>query len=150
MRAFIKEFRQRLFFRAPYGNSVAVDDLSDIRIRVVHIADKNRLRRTNDYTCGFELHVDAVRAEVTLLSRMVFWIDKDGVVGARSHACLTANADRLVKIDNAIGPLEHRRRRAGGDAGSVSALIAARYLMYAAGLRKDTDIDVLDVSARDR
>src|SRR5438552_2955314 len=87
-------------------------------------------------------------AEVTFFSGMIFGIDKDRVVGTGGHAGFAANADRLIKVDNPVGPLEHRRRRTRSHAGRVRALIAARHLMRAAHLREHADIDVLDVSAR--
>src|SRR5437763_16643040 len=89
-----------------------------------------------------------MRAEVTFLSRMIFGIDEDRVVRARSHAGFTADADRFVEIDDAVRPLEHRGGRTGDDAGRVRALVAARHLVRAAHLWKHTDIDVLDVGAR--
>ena len=116
---------------------------------IVHVADQNRLRRTNDNARRFESHVDAMRAEVTFLSRVIFGIDEDRVVRTRGHAGFAADADRFIEIDDAVGAFEHRGRRTGGDARRMRALIAARDLMRAARLRKDADVDVLDVSARD-
>ena len=79
---------------------------------------------------------------------MIFRIDEDRVVRASGHAGLATDADRFVEIDDAVRPLEHRGRWAGGHAGRVCALIAARDLMCASHLRKHADIDVLDISAR--
>src|SRR6185436_16852310 len=89
-----------------------------------------------------------MRAEVALLSRVVFGIDKDRVVGTSGHAGFAANADRFVEIDDAVRALEHRGRRTSGHAWGVCALIATRDLMRAAHLGKHADIDVLDVSSR--
>ena len=149
MRAFVEEFRQSLFLRTPHRDRVAIDDLRDVRIWVVHVANQNRLRRTNNNTRRFEIHVDAMRAEVTFLSRVIFRVDEDRVVGTRSHARFAADADRFIEIDNAVGAFEHRGGWAGGDARRVSALIAARHLMSASRLRKHADVDVFDVCARD-
>ena len=149
VRAFVKKFWQSLFFRTSDGDSIAIDDLCDIRILIVHVADENRLRRTNNDTRRFELHVDAMRAEVTFLSGVILRIDKDRVVRTRSHARLATDADRFIKIDNAIRAFEHRRRWTSGYARRVSALIAACYLVSASRLRKDADVDVFDVCARD-
>jgi hypothetical protein len=80
---------------------------------------------------------------------VIFRIDKDGVVRAGSHARLAADTDRFIKIDNPVGTLEHRGGRTGSNAWRMSALIAARYLMRPARLRKNTDVDVFDVSPRD-
>src|SRR6266571_8442698 len=89
-----------------------------------------------------------MRAEVTFLSGMIFGIDEDGVVWTSGHARFATDANRFIKIDNAVRPLEHRGGRAGDDARSVRALIAARDLMRAADLPKHPNIDVLDISAR--
>src|SRR5207244_4419429 len=89
------------------------------------------------------------RAEVALLSRMIFRVDEDRVVRTGSHAGFTSNANRFVKIDNAVRPFEHRSRRASGHAGRMRALVAARDLMRAAYLRKHAHIDVLDIGAGD-
>ena len=88
-------------------------------------------------------------AEVTLLGRMIFRIDKDGIVGTSGHAGFAAYANRFVKIDNAIRPLEHRRSRTGRDAWGMRALVAARYLMRAPHLGKHADVDMLNIGARD-
>src|SRR5205823_2511604 len=45
--------------------------------------------------------------------------------------------------------LEHCRGGTGNNARRVRALIAPRYLMCAPRLRKNADVDVLDVGARD-
>jgi len=81
---------------------------------------------------------------------VVVRIDEDRVVRARGHARFAADADRFIEIDDAVRALEHRRRRTRGYARRMRALIAARDLVCAARLWKDTDIDVFDVSARDR
>ena len=90
-----------------------------------------------------------MRAEVTLFGRMIFRIDEDRVVRTSRHAGLTADADRLVKIYDAVCALEHRRGWTSGHTRRVRTLITARYLMRATDLRKYADIDVLDVRARD-
>ena len=89
-----------------------------------------------------------MRAEVTFLRRMIFWIDEDRVVRTGSHASFTADADRFIEIDDAVSAFEHCGRRAGDDAWCMRALIATCDLMRATNLREDTDIDVLDVGAR--
>jgi len=49
-------------------------------------------------TRGFESYVDAVRAEVTLLGRMIFRIDKDASYGHAAMQAFTADANRFVEI----------------------------------------------------
>ena len=79
---------------------------------------------------------------------MIFGIDKDRIVRASSHTGLAPDADRFVKIDDAVSPFEHCCGGAGGDARRVRALITAGYLVGAPRLREDTHVDVLDVSSR--
>ena len=81
---------------------------------------------------------------------MIFRVDEDGVVGTSSHAGFATDADRFVEIDYAVGAFEHRRRRARRDAGRMRTLIAARHLMRAPHRGKHTNVNVLDVSSRNR
>ena len=89
-----------------------------------------------------------MRAEVTFLCRVVFRIDEDRIVRTSGHAGFTADADRFVEINDAVGALEHRGGRTRRRTRRVRALIATRYLMGAPHLRPHTDVDVFDVSAR--
>ena len=90
-----------------------------------------------------------MRAEVTFFRRVIFRIDEDGVVRASRHASFAADANRLIEIDDAVGALEHCRGRTGGDTRGMRALVATRYLVGAARLGKDADVNVLDVGAGD-
>jgi hypothetical protein len=80
---------------------------------------------------------------------VIFRIDEDRVVGAGGHAGFATDADRLIEIDDAVRAFEHRGRRASRDTGRVGALVATCYLVRAAHLRPDADVNVLDVSTRD-
>lgn len=80
---------------------------------------------------------------------MIFRIDEDRVVRAGSHAGFAADANRLIEIDDAVRALEHRGRRASRHTGRVRTLIAASYLVRAAHLRPDADVNVLNVSSCD-
>jgi len=82
---------------------------------------RNRLRRTNDERTPVLSDIDPVRAEVALLSRVIFRVDEDRVVWAGSHAGFAADADRFIKVDDAVRPLEHRRGRARAHTGCVRA-----------------------------
>lgn len=88
--------------------------------------------------------------EVALLGGMVFWIDEYRIVRAGCHACFAADANRFIKIDDAIRPLEHRGCRTRRDTRSMSALVASGYLMRAPNLRKYTYVDMFDIRARNR
>ena len=90
-----------------------------------------------------------MRTEVTFLRGVIFGVDKDRVVRAGSHAGLTTDADRLVKIDDSVGPFEHCRRWTRGSARSMSTLITTRYLVCATCLWEDADIYMFYVGSRD-
>ena len=90
-----------------------------------------------------------MRAEVAFLCRVIFRVDENGVVRTSGHARLATDADRFIKIDDAVGALEHCCRRTSGNAGRVCALIAAGDLMRAPGPGKLPHVDVLDVRAGD-
>lgn len=149
MRAFVEKFRQRLFLGTANVHRLAINDLSNIRALIVHVADQNRLSRTDDDAGGLQSDIDAVRTEVTFLSRVIFGIDKNGVIGTGGHAGFAADADRFIKVYNAIGALKHRGGWAGGYARRVRALIAASNLVGATHHGKDTHVNVLNVSPGD-
>ena len=88
-----------------------------------------------------------MRAEVTFFSGVIFRVDEDCVVWTSCHACLAANANGFIEIDDAVGPLEHCRGGTGGNTGRMRALITTCHLMSTARLRENTDVDVLDVGA---
>jgi len=88
-----------------------------------------------------------MRAEVTFLGGVIFRINEDGIVGASSHAGLATNADRFVKIDDAVSALEHCRSRTGDDTRRVGALIAPGHLVCTPRLRKHSDIYMFDVGS---
>ena len=88
-----------------------------------------------------------MRAEVALLSGMILRVYKDRVVGTCRHARFAANADRLIKINDTVGALEHRRSRARSHARCVSALITASDLVRSPHLWECANINVFDISA---
>ena len=89
-----------------------------------------------------------MRAEIAFLSRMIFGIDKDCVVRTGGHAGFATNANRFIKVYDSVLSLEHRGSRTRRNTWRVGALIAARDLVGAPRLRKDTHVDVLDVGTR--
>ena len=65
--AFVEHLRARPFLGSPYDDRVPVDDLTDRRQRVMHVADHKGLSGT-DYDAGrFESDIESVRAEIALL-----------------------------------------------------------------------------------
>src|SRR6185295_12810031 len=148
MRAFVEKFWQRLLFRSTNCYRLAIDYFCHVRFRVVQVAYQNRLRWAHDHTGGLQADIDPMRAEVTLFGRVIFRVNEDRIVRAGGHARLAANANRFVEINNTVRALKHGSGGAGGDARRVCALIAARYLMRAAGLRKDADVDMLHIRTR--
>ena len=150
MGAAIEELRQRRFLGAPDGDRLAVHDPRDQGSGIVEVADQDGLRRADHDAGRLEPHVDAVRAEVAFLRRMIVGVDEDGVVGAGGDAGFAADADGLVEVDDAVRPPVHRGGGAGGDAGGIVALVAAGHLKDPAGLGKCSDVDILHVGAGDR
>src|SRR3954452_5783963 len=128
MGPFVEQFRKRLFFWTSNGDRLAIDQLRYVGVRVVHVADDNCLGRTHDYARGLKPHVDAVSAEIAFLRRVILGIDEDGIVRASGHTCLAPNTDVLVKIDNSVFSLEHRRGRTGGRTRRMRALVTSRNL----------------------
>src|SRR5437870_3883785 len=149
MRAFIEKFRQRFFLRPAYIHRFAINKLRDVRRLIVHVANQDRLRRTDDDARRLQAHIDAVRTEVTFLSRMILRIDEDSVVRTGGHAGFATDTDRFVKIDDAVRPFEHGGGRTSGNARRVRALVAARHLMRAPHLRENTHVNVRHVGAGD-
>src|SRR5882672_5145895 len=151
MCAFIEKFWQCFLLRTTNVHWFAIDDLSNVRGRIIHVPNQDRLGGTDDHAGRLQSHVYAVRAKVALLSRMIFRIDKDCVVRTGGHAGFAADANRLVEVDYAVGALEHRRRRTGRDARRMRTLITAGHLVRAAHLWKNAYayVDVLDIGPRD-
>ena len=52
-------------------------------------------------------------AEVALLGGVIVGVDEDGVIRAGGDACLAADADPFVEVDDAVRPAVHRSGRAG-------------------------------------
>src|ERR1051326_7160661 len=80
---------------------------------------------------------------------MILGIDKDCVVWTSRHTRFATDTDRFVEIDDPVGALEHCGGGTGDKERCMRALIAQRHLMRAPRLWENTDIDVLDVGARD-
>ena len=136
----IEDLRLRLLVGATNRYRATVDDLGDPRVRVVHVADDDRPDRTNHRARRFEPDLEAMAAEVALLSGVILRVDEDRVVRARRDARLAADADRLVEVDEPVGALIHRRGRARRDARGVLAHIAAGDLERPARLREEADV----------
>src|SRR5439155_25414431 len=88
MAAAIEELGMRLLLGATHGHRFASHDLRDARRWIVHVADENRLRGTDNDARGLESHIEAVRAEVALLGGVIFRVDEDRVVGTGCDARL--------------------------------------------------------------
>ena len=147
--ALVEEFWVRFLLRPADGDRFPADHACHLRGRVIEIANEDGFCGTHNHTGGLQPHVDAVCAEITLLRGMVLGIDKDRVVGAGGDARLAADADRFVKIHDAIGTRVHCPGRAGGGTGRVLALITARHLKGAPHLREDAHVNIFDVGTVD-
>ena len=117
-----------------------MDDLRDL-------ASRGRSRSPTRIACGraddhagrLEADVEAVRAEVALLGRVVLGVDVDRVVRAGGDAGLAADADRLSKSTMPSGRRYIARVGQACDARRVGALVAAGDLEGAARLRESPD-----------
>ena len=134
-----------LLLRAAHLHRLTRHDAGHRRGRVVAVPDQDRPGGAHRDAGRLQADVEAVRAHVALLGRMVLGVDEDGVVGARGHARLAADADALVEVDDAVLAAEHRLGRAGTHARRIGALVAPGHLEGAAGLRELADIHGLHV-----
>lgn len=144
----VEQLWARVLLRTAHHYCGPLDDRGSLRRGIVQVADENCLGGAHDDTGRLEPDIQPMRAEVALLGRMVVGIDEDRIEATCSDARFAANAKRFGEID-AIGPLEHRRGRAGADARCVGALIATRHLKRAAPLRKSAGVDGLHVGPCD-
>ena len=136
----VEHARPGLLLRPADGHRLALHQLRDLGCRVVEVTDEDRLGGTHRHARRLESHVDAVRAHVALLGRVVLGVDEDRVVGAGRHAGLAPDADVLVEVDDAVGPLVHRLGGAGRHTWGIGALIASRDLEGPPDLRKGPDV----------
>ncbi len=149
MRTFVEELRKRPLFRPAHGHDVTVDELRHARLGILQIPDHDRFGGADDDTGRLEANLEAMRAEVALLCRVIFGVDEDRIVRAGGNAGLAADADVFVEVDDAVGAAKHRARRTRLDAGGMLALVAARDLKRTPRGRELANVDVLDVRAVD-
>ena len=123
----------------------AVDDLRGLGRGVVQVADEDCLGGADGDAGRLEAHIQAVRAQVALLRRVVLGVDEDRVIRAGGHACLAADADALVEVDDAVLAPEHGLGRACRHARRVLALVAPGHLERPSDLREYPDVHGLDV-----
>ncbi len=108
MRPFVEKLRQRFFLGTANRDDIAIDVLCDPRLRILQIADQNRFGWTDHDARRFESDFQSMRAEVALFRRVILGIDEDRIVRTGRNACLAADADLLVEVDDAVAPAEHR------------------------------------------
>jgi hypothetical protein len=81
---------------------------------------------------------------------VILGIDEDCIVWTRRHARFAADADRFVKVDDAISSFEHCGGRAGSHTWRVCALIATSNLMRPSHLWKHTDVNMFYIGSGNR
>jgi len=84
---------------------------------------------------------------MTLGGRAFVRIDVNGIVRARLHASLTANAALGTEVDDPVFPLVHRGNGTNRHARRVLAVIAAGHLKHAPGIGKRPLLHVLHPGA---
>ena len=149
MRSLVEHARARPLLRPPDRDRLPIDDLGHLGVRVVEVADQDRLRRADGHAGWLQANLDAVRAQVALLRRVVLGVDEDRVIRARGDARLAADADLLVEVDDPVLAAVHGLRGTGVDAGSVCALVAASHLESPPDLRERPDVHGFDVGPGD-
>src|SRR5262249_32674113 len=147
LRLDVEELGPGPLFGLPHGDALGRDRARDLRPRIVEVAGEDRVNGTDDDAGRLQADVRPVRAEVALGGGAGFRIDVDRVVRARLEAGLAADAGVRIELDDAVGPLEHRRGRADRDARRLRAVVAAGDLEVAPRVRKDPLLDVLDPRA---
>jgi hypothetical protein len=115
----------------------------------VQVAGDDRLRGTHDLAGGREADVDPMGAEVALRGGSFAWVDVDGVVRARLHARLAADARVRVEVDDAVGSAVEGKCGADCGAGRIVAVIAAQDCEVPARVREGALLDVLYPGAED-
>ena len=103
--------------------------------------------RADDLAGRFESYFHTVSAKVAFRCGVGIGIDVKGIVGAGLHARLAANAEVVVKVNDAIGAVEEGYSRANLDTGRVVAVVTPEYGEMALGLRKFAFLDILDPCA---
>jgi hypothetical protein len=78
---------------------------------------------------------------------MIFWVDKDGVIGTRRDTGFAADALRFVEVDNAVRARVHRCRGTRVGARWVFALITAGDLKGTPDVGKHADVGIFHVRA---
>jgi hypothetical protein len=118
--------------------------MADFAVRIIQIPDDDGVLWTNDDTGRFQAQLSAMRTVVALGSRMGFWIDVNGVVGAGLQTGFAADADSRVKFHDTIRPLIHSRHGANSHTRRIGAVIAASHLKVAPHIGKGALFYILD------
>ena len=103
--------------------------------------------RANNLAGRFEPHFHTVSAEVAFRCGVVVRFDVKGIVRTGLHAGLAANAEVVVKVNDAIGAVEEGYSRANLDTGRIVAVVTSEYGKVTPGVGKFAFFDVLDPCA---
>ena len=146
----VEQFGVGFLFGTPHRNGLPAYDCCHARIGVVHVAHQDRLCRAHHHAGRLQVHVNPMRTKITLLGRVVFGIDKDGIVRTGCNTGFAANTDGFVEIHNAVRPGVHGRGRTGVGAGCVLTLIAAGDLKSPSRVWEGAHVGIFHIGAIDR
>ena len=121
----------------------------DLRGGVVEVACDDRLLGAHHDAGRLDADLDSVHAVVALLGRVLLGVDVQGVVRARLHARLAADAAVGVEVDDPVVTLVERSGGADRDARGVGAMVAPHHREEPFGVRPCTLLDVLHPGAVD-
>jgi hypothetical protein len=86
-------------------------------------------------------------AVMAFRGRIRLRININRIIGAGLHTGFTADANAVIKFDNAVVALVHRLSGTNTDAGRIGAVITARYLEMAAIVGKCAGFDIFNPGA---
>ena len=140
----VEDLGLRVLLWRTNSHIVAADHLADLRRWVVEISDDDRLGGAHDLTRRFEILLQPVVTHVALVCGVGLRVDVEGVVGARIHARLAANAVVVLEVDHTIVGTKERICRTDRHARRIVALVAAHHIELARYIGEGAGLDVLD------
>ena len=122
------QLRSGPLFRLPDRDLVFCYSLRDFGRRVVKVPRQYGVFRTNNNTRRLQSQVHFMGAVMAFCRRPGIWIDINGIIWTRLHACLAANTHIRIKFYYAVIPLIHRGYRANPDAWWIGTVITPGHL----------------------
>src|SRR5437660_11051385 len=112
--------------------------------RIAPVSGNNGVFRAHNHASWFQPNFGAMRTEMAFGSSAIVRIHIYRIVRTSLHAGFAANAAVGIEIDNPILALVHSSHRTDGDAGRLLAMVATCDLKYAARVRENAFLDILN------